>query len=58
MSCSADAGIRTDTSNIDTYYFTPKKGLIRMDGFAIKQGVRQLTSDQILVSLETIKQGL
>jgi hypothetical protein len=55
MSCSADAGIRTDTSNIDTYYFTPKKGLIRMDGFAIKQGVRQLTSDQILVSLETIK---
>jgi hypothetical protein len=33
MSCSADAGIRTDTSNIDTYYFTPKKGY----KFALKQ---------------------
>ena len=55
MTCTAEAGIRTDTTSTDDYYFAPKQGLVRMDGFSYSNGIKFLSSDQILLSLEKMK---
>ena len=55
ISCSAEAGVRKDTSAIEDYYFVPKQGLVRMDRLSFANGSRFLSSDQILLSLEKMK---